>query len=313
MKIIYWLKGMRGISCLHEVLKSGYSIEAFVTHENIKASWRDELSHIADTHNIPIHEPVDPNGLAFEETLKSLQPDVMILGGYGKIIKQNIIDIPSRMTMNLHGGKLPEYRGSSPLNWALINGEPSFSISVIQVDAGVDTGPVLLDRTFEIDQSATIKDVHEIANKHFPQMLVEVMNALCDGTLSPRVQDKNEGNYYPLRFPDDGLILWDQLSAEQIHNRIRALTEPYPCAFTFFGKQKIKLLSSELHDPNFFGEPGRIYKKSKNKLLVCAQDRCLWVSNAVVDPTNEPLFNIVKRYDTLATVKGAAMSFYSGA
>jgi methionyl-tRNA formyltransferase len=210
------------------------------------------------------------------------------------------------MCINLHGGKVPDYRGSSPMNWSLINGEPSFTLSVLRVDPRIDAGEVLSEATFEIGPNTTIRELHEIANRSFPEQLLTTLEQLENGSLRPRPQGTG-GAYYPLRFPEDGLVLWDQLSAEQVHNRIRALTRPYPCAFTFWKRRRVDLIASERIDAEFHGVPGRVYRKTSRGLLVCAQDRCLRVTEAVLVDSGRPLAEEIPRYDRLATVEGAVL------
>lgn len=304
MKIVFWGKGNRGVGCLQALYDKGYSIDLVVTHPQKGTEWYDSVSESAKQLDIPTLEPEDPNAEEVEQFLNNLAPDLFILAGYGKILKPNIIGIPSLMCINLHGGKLPKYRGSSPMNWALINGEASFTLSIIRVDAGVDTGDVLLEQTFNIGINDTIRDLHRIANEQFPKMLLEVVAQIEDGSYVLTPQDNSQASYYPLRFPEDGLILWDIYTAKQIHNRIRALTEPYPCAFTYFNGRKIRLLSSELYDYGYFGEPGRVYRKSSQRgLLVCALDKCLWITAAVFFEDGTPLIEVVNRYDKLATIR----------
>jgi methionyl-tRNA formyltransferase len=96
-------------------------------------------------------------------------------------------------------------------------------------------------------------------------------------------------------------------TSRQVHNYIRALTEPYPCAFTYFEGRRVNLLSSELYDYPYFGEPGRIYLKSKRGLLVCAKDRCLWIKDATFLDSGERLFDVARRYDKLSTVREVLM------
>ncbi|HUU27810.1 MAG TPA: methionyl-tRNA formyltransferase, partial [archaeon] len=296
MKIIFWGKGNRGLSCLHALLEKGHNIDLVVGHPEKKGQWYGSVVESARKEGLKTLLPEDPNAPEVERALKARTPDLFILGGYGKILKQNIIEIPKLMTINLHAGKLSKYRGSSPLNWALINGEPSFTLSVIKVDAGVDTGDILAERTFPISPDNTIRDLHKTADQQFPLMLLEVLARIEKGECIPQPQNKDEASYYPLRFPEDGFILWDTCTAEQVHNRVRALTDPYPCAFTFFKGRKVKLLSSELYNFEYYGEPGRVYIKSaKRGLLVCAQDKCLWITEAVFEDSGEPLFEEIKR------------------
>ncbi|MFH1453631.1 MAG: methionyl-tRNA formyltransferase [Armatimonadota bacterium] len=298
MKLVFWGKGKRSIDCLKSVHDKGYNIEAVIAYPDDV-----ELSSLAEEYNIKVLKPEDLSKESFKTFLSGLNPDLFILAGYGKILSKEIIDIPKIMSINLHAGKVPEYRGSSPMNWALINGEKSFTLSILKMDSGIDSGELLLERSFGISVNDTIKDLHDTANKEFPLMLTEVLSQIEKGSLKVIPQDDSKASYYPLRFPDDGLILWDVFTAEQIHNRIRALTEPYPCAFTFFNGRKIKLLSSELNEVNYYGEPGRVYKKNKKGLFVCGLDKCLWLNGAEFEDTGEPVIDVITRYDRLATVR----------
>lgn len=310
MRIVLWGNGNRGVRCLQALLDNGHGVELVVAHPESGGQCYGSVAALAEELGIKVIRPDDPNADDVAQTLGSVRADLFIMAGYGKILRRRIIDIPGMMSINLHAGKLPKYRGSSPLNWALINGEKSFTLTIIRVDTGVDTGDVVIERTFEISQSDTIRDLHQIANRDFPGMLMEAVAQLENGTNTLTPQDESQASYYPLRFPDDGLVLWDVYTAEQVHNRIRALTEPYPCAFTYFQGKQVKLLASERGEHDFFGEPGRVYRKSKRGLLVCALDKCVWINDAVFVDGNASLFEQINRYDTLATLRGSVLAHY---
>ena len=310
MKIVLWLKGKRGVFCLRGILESGHEIDLLVLQNQKNTQWYADANKIAEKYGISVIEPEDPNDIETQNSLKNICSDLFILAGYGKILKKHIIEIPKLMCINLHGGKLPEYRGSSPMNWALINGETTFSISIIKLDDGVDTGDVILERTFPITQDMTIRDLHRMADETFPEMVLEVLKQMEVGTYNLKKQDNSRIGYFPLRFPEDGLIFWDLFTAEDIHNRIRALTDPYPCAFTYFNGRKVKLKASILRDTNFYGEPGRIYLKKDGKLLVCASDKCLWITDAVFEDTGKTLYDEAIRYNRLLTVSCAIEKLY---
>ena len=307
LRTVFWGNGNRGVDCLRALNESGRSVEAVVAHPDKSSQWYGSVAAMAEEMGLLVLRPEDPNSDATVEWLRGLKPDLFVLAGYGKILNQNVIDLPALMCLNLHGGKLPGYRGSSPMNWALINGEQSFTLSVIEVDAGVDTGDILLEKSFDIGIGDTIRDLHSIANDNFPSMLLESLSQIEKGTLEPTPQDKREGSYHPLRFPDDGAVFWDAHTALQVHNRVRALTEPYPCAFTFLKGRRVRLISSELSTVDFFGEPGRVYRKTSRGLLACASDRCLWITDAAFEDDGTPLADAVNRYETLATLRESAM------
>ncbi len=312
MRFVLWANGNRGTRCLAALLGAGYRPSRVVVHPPKGRTWYTSVAAAAEAEGLPTFAPEDPNAPDALDRLRAEQADVFVLAGYGPILRQRALEIPKRLTINLHGGKLPEYRGSSPMNWALINGEASFSLSVIRVDAGVDTGDVLLDRTFPIGADATIVDLHHIANETFPQMLIEVMGQIERDALQPRRQDPARARYFPLRFPDDGLVMWDMLTAEQVHNRVRALRPPYPGAFTYFDGRKVTLVSSRQRSFEFRGEPGRVYRKTDEGLLVCAKDRCLWIREAVFADDGADAMAAIDRYDRLATVQAVAERFYRG-
>jgi methionyl-tRNA formyltransferase len=298
MRIIFFGNGSRGLNCLETLLKNKFTVDLIVLHPNKEKEWLA----VAREHNLPIIAPEDPNEKSVLDFLKSKKADVFVLAGYGKIFKNDIIRIPSKAAINLHGGKLPKYRGSSPMNWALIKGEKTFTLSIIKVDGGVDTGDVLIEKTFAITPNDTIVDLHKIADREFPKMLIEVLKKIKTGKAKGKKQT-GKASYYPLRFPDDGLLFFDEFTAEEIHNRIRALTEPYPCALTIFNGKKVKLISSALSATPHYGDPGRVYRKTDKGLLVCAKDQCLWITKAVMEESGESLFDHVNRYERLVTLR----------
>lgn len=304
MRTVFFGKGRRGSTCLRAVHAAGHRIRLVVGEPGDAGP--DAIPTTAEALGLPYFEPQDPNHPDAVAKLRAEDAEVFILAGYRKILKAAVIELPARMCINLHGGKVPDYRGSSPMNWSLINGETSFSLSVLRVDSGIDGGEILSDATFPIDPDTTIRELHEIANRSFPEQLLATLERLAKGTLEMRPQPSG-GAYYPARFPEDGLILWDQLTAEQVHNRIRALTRPYPCAFTFWKGRRVDLIASERLETDFFGEPGRVYRKMNRGLVVCARDRCLRLREAVLVDTGRPLADEVARYDRLATVQGAVL------
>lgn len=301
MKIVFWGKGQRGVSCLEALCAAGREPSLVVGQPGDQA-----VPEAAVRADLTVIVPDDPNGEETRACLRDKHAELFVLAGYGRILGQETVELPAAMSLNLHAGRLPEYRGSSPLNWALINGESSFGLSIIALDAGVDTGPVVCAREFPIGPADTIADLHRTANSAFPEMLIETIEKIEAGehTLTP--QDDSRAAYFPVRFPDDGLVLWDAMDAADVHNRIRALTRPYPGAFTYWGDRKVLLLASEPESPPFRGEPGRVYRREPDRLLVCARDRCLWVTEAVFEEGGSAA-NAVQRYDRFRTLRDAAL------
>ena len=309
MKILFAGNKERGITCLNALMLSGHDIVAVIAHpDSKKLGTTNDFTMNAKINGHLLFQPVDINQPEFINKIRSLSPELIVLAGYSQIVKEDFIHIAQYGCINLHGGKLPKYRGSSPMNWALINGEREISLSIIKVDIGVDTGDILLERTVPISDNDTIADIQNIANSIFPEMLTQVVNNIQQEKTQYRKQDESLASYYPLRFPDDGLILWDQLTAQQIHNRIRALTYPYPGAFSYLNGERVKLLRSSLTKTNYYGEPGRIYRKTNFGLLVCASDRCLWIQNAIFEKDGTSIFEKIQRYEKFATIRDTIAS-----
>ena len=308
LRIIFAGNKQRGITCLEAVNKY-HDIVGVVG--NKKVNGKNNFIEKARELELPILNPKNINDSKFIDILKPLKPDLTILAGYGSIVKKEFIAIAKYGCINLHGGKLPKYRGSSPMNWALINGEKKFTITIIKVDKGVDTGDILLEKTFKIDNKHTIADLHDIANANFPDMLIDVISQIQNGKFKSIVQNNNQSSYYPLRFPDDGLIFFDQYKANEIHNRIRALTSPYPGVSCYYHKKQVVILKSKLPRRSFFGEPGRIYRVTKNKgILVCAKDKCLWLEKVIDKKTKLDITKDFVKYEKLGTIHQAALRFY---
>lgn len=305
LRIVFFGKGTRGVRCLEALHGAGYAIARVVTHPD-RPEAPSEVRLTAEGLGLPVVAPDDPNASEVVSEIMADKPDVVVLGGYGKILRSDLIGIARIACVNLHAGRLPAYRGSSPLNWALIRGETGFGLSIIEVDAGVDTGRLLAERTFPIGIDDTIADLHGVANRAFPEMLLEVLEGIARDGVCPIEKEGAEEVYWPMRFPDDGGVLFDLYTAEQIHNRIRALTSPYPGAFTSYAGRRVALLRSELPRRITRGEPGRVYRVARQGLLVAASDRCLWIREAEFED-GTPLRDVVARYDRLATVREAAL------
>jgi methionyl-tRNA formyltransferase len=306
MKVVFFTKGLRGLECLRSFMQSDYVCAAIILHpKNEEALFEEYIKHSKEI-NCPIHFFDNPNSEQSVEILRDLSADVFVLAGYGKIIKESVIDLPKTIALNLHGGMLPECRGSSPLNWSLIEGHAQFGISIIQVKPGVDTGPVLARYTQEINEADTILDLHTIVNQQFPKMLMTVLDQVQEGAHSVEVQDDDEATYYARRFPSDGLILWDQMSSLEIERLVRALTDPYPCAFTYSQGRKILIKKVSFPKIKFRGGAGRVFRIKDSRLLVSTNDNALWIEEACTED-GQPWSDFVHIYDECLTLKGTAL------
>ena len=277
MNLVFFGNNDRGIVCLEELVARGYSIPLVVAHPDAIPVKQKSVKATAERMGIRVIQPANVNNPDVVRQIAQVatEDDIFVLAGYGQIIKQEILGLPRKACLNLHGGKLPQYRGSSPINWMILNGESEGGISIIEVDHGIDTGDILAQRFFEIGIDDDAASIQAKTLKLFPAMLDSTLQAVQAGTATRIRQARNEGSYYPVRTPADGLILWDQMTAWQVYNLVRALVKPFPGAFSYIDRAKVYVWRARLMEEQIIGIPGRIYGVRDGGVVVMCQDRCI--------------------------------------
>jgi methionyl-tRNA formyltransferase len=188
---------------------------------------------------IPVRQPERVRRPEAVEQLRGLAPDAMVVVGYGQIIPQSVIDIPRLGIINVHASLLPRYRGAAPVQWAIVNGERRTGVTTMRIDAGLDTGDMLLRAETEIGPEETAPQVLERLSVMGADLLVETLARLEAGTIVPEKQNPAEATYAPLIKKEDGAIDW-RLPASAIHNRVRGL-QPWPGGYTAFRGQRLHI------------------------------------------------------------------------
>ena len=270
MKIVFFGNGPRGVCCLKTLLENNHSISAVVGHLG-----NSDVITFSQKNGIKSFQPSRVDDPDFIKELYQLSSDLFILAGYNKILKKEIIKIPAKGVINLHGGKLPDYRGVAPINWQIIKSEKVGGCCIIFVDEGIDTGDIIEQEFYDIGENDTAGDIVQRQLEIFPPMLLKVVYDIEKGTVNTTKQDLGEGSYYTRRYPDDGRVDFASINALEAHNMIRAMRGPYPPAFCFYNDKKIYLLGSELLKEKIIGTPGRIALKRPEGVIVIARDRGL--------------------------------------
>ncbi len=186
-----------------------------------------------------VYQPEKIRSDSAYEFFKRLAPDAVVIIAYGQIIPLRLIEIPRFGWMNLHASLLPKYRGAAPVNWAIVNGEKRTGLTTMQIDAGMDTGPILLQTELEIGANETAPELLGRMAEAGAPLVVESLRKLERGEITPRPQDHSQATLAAILKKEDGRITWSQ-TAQQIYNRIRGL-EPWPGAFTTFRGQSCHL------------------------------------------------------------------------
>ena len=272
--VLYLGHGVRGAHCLRALLAAKEPVAGVIGHAGSEQS---EAAQLAEKAGLPYRAPKSPNEPAALARIRSLGCRLAVMSGYAKIVRKGFLDCFPDGVINLHGGPLPSYRGGSPLNWQVLRGEREIGLSVVITEEGIDTGPVLARETFPLGPDETIEQVVEKTLPRFERLLLGVLEARRRGALHPEPQDVARARYFAKRLPEDGWIDWRAMSAQQVHDLVRALSGSYPGAFTFHRGRKVVLETTRRLDETIIAPPGRVLARRAEGVEVACADRALLV------------------------------------
>jgi methionyl-tRNA formyltransferase len=207
------------------------------------------LLSVARELQIPIFQPARVNDVHVVTQLASLRPDVSVCVSYLQILRRPLLDLAPLGVINVHPGKLPAYRGRHAISWAIINGEDEIGVTAHFMDAGVDTGDVIRQKTIPIGWTDTYGDVLGRLSVVIPDLVTEVMELAATGRITRQVQAPEMARYFCSRREGDEWIVWTD-SSQAIHNKIRAISRPGPGAKTVLGTQVVTIWRA-LYDPGW--------------------------------------------------------------
>ncbi|HSD50059.1 MAG TPA: formyltransferase family protein, partial [Candidatus Methylomirabilis sp.] len=225
-----------------ELLNRGASVVAVVTHRDDPAetTWFGSVAELAAARRISCHTPADPNTPEFVEEIRRLRPDLILSFYYRRLLCSATLAIPRLGAINLHGSLLPKYRGRAPLNWVLIHGETITGVTLHYMDALADHGDIIVQRSVPIEMEDTALTLSGKLTAEARVLLAETYPLILAGR-APRIpQDHAAATTFGRRTPADGVIDWSR-SAWEIYNLIRAVTRPFPGAFTFLRDRRVFL------------------------------------------------------------------------
>jgi methionyl-tRNA formyltransferase len=234
---------------------------------------------------VPVYQPEKIKSESSLDYFKRLMPDVVVIIAYGQIIPASLIAIPRLGWINLHGSLLPKYRGAAPINWAIINGEKVTGLTTMQIDPGLDTGPMLLKYQTGIGPDETTLDLYAQLAEAGAPLIVETLKKLDRGEIAPTPQDNSQASLAPPLKKEDGRIDWF-LPAPKIYDRIRGL-QPWPGAFTTFRGATCRIWGKPLEPLAAGGMPGIILPTQEDGLLViCGVSTVLHVEQVQIEGRN---------------------------
>lgn len=208
-----------------------------------------------------------------KDTLAAVGAEAMVVVGYGQILPQAILDLAPLGIINVHASLLPKYRGAGPVQWAIALGETVTGVTTMRIDAGLDTGDVLLAEETQISETETAIELAGRLAEMGAALLVKTLAGIAQGTITPRPQDHAEATYAPMLKKEDGLLDWT-LPARALDNRIRAF-QPWPGCYTRFRGSKLHIWKARVASPEKEVEPGRLLAKGNRLLAVCGGNTAL--------------------------------------
>ncbi len=227
--------------------------------------------------NVAVHQPEKIRAPESEALLQKLAPDCVVIIAYGQIIPARLLPIPTLGWINLHASLLPKYRGAAPINWAIVNGETRTGVTTMRIDAGMDTGEMLLQREIEIGPQETAPELAARMSESGAPIMAETLRGLAAGSIAPKPQEHAKASYAPMLKKEDGRIDWKQ-PAKEIYNRMRGFA-PWPGAYTTFRGQTCHVWAEPVSKegdvalPNGAGGgvPGTLFSE-KNELFIWCGD-----------------------------------------
>lgn len=258
-----------------EALNDQYDVELVVTQPDKPVGRKKEIvfnpvKKFALDKNLNLLQPdkLKDNHQAVE-TLKSINPDIVCVAAYGKILPEEILDIPKYGCINVHASILPKYRGAAPINWSLINGEKETGITIMKMDSGMDTGNIISSHKIKInDDDDTLMLTEKLSILSAKKIVEFINNLLLNGSYESKSQNENEATLAPKIKKEDALIDW-QKDAEGIRNLIRGCN-PWPVAHTHFKDQIIRIFKVSLDNSSNIN-PGQIVNKDGRLIVGCGQ------------------------------------------
>lgn len=220
---------------------------------------------------LPVFQPEKARNPDSVARIAAEKPDLIVVVAYGHILPKSILDIPAHGCVNVHASLLPKYRGAAPINWAVVRGEAVTGVTIMKMDVGMDTGPMLLARKIPIGEDDTAETLFSKLSLLGVEALLEALRRLHEGALPEIPQEDSLATYAPMIRKEHGRIEWSR-PAREVRNLIRGMT-PWPSACTSHDGKTLKILSASVREGR--GEPGEILDVGREGVLVACGDGAL--------------------------------------
>ena len=273
MKLVFMGTPDFAVFSLKSLIEAGHEIVAVITQPD-KPKGRGytmmppPVKVCAIEAGIPVYQPNTLRDEAFASLLATLDPEIIVVVAYGKILPENVLNYPKYGCVNVHGSLLPEYRGAAPMQRAILDGKTVTGITTMYMDVGLDTGDMLLREEIAIEENDNFEDIHDKLGACGARLIVETLEALKNGT-APRIKQDDTLATYAAKITKEDCLLNFHADAATVHNQIRGLS-PVPLAFTNTPDGKLlKVVAAEVAQANgTLGEAGEVISLEGGKVTV---------------------------------------------
>lgn len=260
------------VPCLEQLINSHHEVIAVVTQpdrpRNRGVVSACPVKVCAEKHGLKVlqYEKVSREGI---DDIRALNPDVIVTAAFGQMLSRDFLAIAPHGVINVHASLLPKYRGSSPIQWAVINGEKEAGVTIMQTAYKMDSGDIILQKSIPVGEDETAGELFEKLSALGAPALIEALDLIESGKATFTPQNEDEMTYFPMLKKEDGEIDFS-MSATDIKHRIQGLT-PWPSAYTTCGGKKMKIIKAAVE--NMQGSPKQVLKADKDGLIVaCGKD-----------------------------------------
>jgi methionyl-tRNA formyltransferase len=265
------------VPTLERIVEAGHEVVAVVTQPDRPSGRGQQVSpppvkEAAQRLGLAVHQPERIRAPEAIEFLRELRPEAMVVVGYGKILPQAILDIPPHGILNVHASLLPHYRGAAPIQWAIACGENLTGVTTMRIDAGLDTGDILLQRATAIGPEEDAIELGARLARLGAELLVETLAGLEAGGIQPHPQDHSQASLAPILKKDDGRIDWSRPAGE-IHNRVRGFV-PWPGCHTRFRGRPLQIWKARVAE-GARGGPGTAHPSKARLVVACGEGGAL--------------------------------------
>ncbi|CRK57261.1 formyltransferase [Alloactinosynnema sp. L-07] len=272
MRVVMFGYQTWGHRTLRALLDSEHEVALVVTHPKsdhaYERIWSDSVADLAADHGVEVMLRNRPDEDVMAR-LQALEPDLIVANNWRTYIPPKIFTLPRHGTLNVHDSLLPAYAGFSPLIWALINGEKEVGLTAHMMDDELDAGAIVLQRAIPVGDRDTTTDLFHKTIDLIAPVVAECLDQIATGTAVLTPQDRTKATFFHKRAIEDSLIDWTW-SAEELDRLVRALSDPYPNAFTFHNGRRLRILRASVSRANYGGTPGRVFIREGDGVAIVA-------------------------------------------